>query len=105
MLEDIGVITGGQMISDDLGIKLENVTLDMLGSAKRVTIDKESTTIVDGAGSAESIKARADAIRGQIERADSEYDMEKLQESPAKLPGDVAGIKGGVYPEGEGADS
>src|SRR3546814_6912622 len=77
MLEDIGVITGGQMISDDLGIKLENVTLDMLGSAKRVTIDKESTTIVDGAGSAESIKARADAIRGQIERSDSEYRSEE----------------------------
>src|SRR3546814_274976 len=101
MLEDIGVITGGQMISDDLGIKLENVTLDMLGSAKRVTIDKESTTIVDGAGSAESIKARADAIRGQIERSDSEYDMEKLQERLAKLSGGVAVIKVGGSSEVE----
>ena len=95
MLEDIAVVTDGQMISDDLGIKLENVTLDMLGSAKRVTIDKDQTTIVDGAGAAESIRARADAIRGQIDRSDSEYDMEKLQERLAKLSGGVAVIKVG----------
>ncbi len=101
MLEDIGVVTDGQMISDDLGIKLENVTLDMLGSAKRVTIDKETTTIVDGAGAAETIKARADAIRGQIDRSDSEYDMEKLQERLAKLSGGVAVIKVGGSSEVE----
>ena len=101
MLEDIGVIIDGQMISEDLGIKLENVTLDMLGSAKRVTIDKETTTIVDGAGAADAIKARADAIRGQIERSDSEYDMEKLQERLAKLSGGVAVIKVGGASEVE----
>src|SRR5213080_1047698 len=75
MLEDIAILTGGQVISEDLGIKLETVTLDMLGTAKRVTIDKDKTTLVDGAGTAEAIKARVDAIRGQIERSDSEYDM------------------------------
>ncbi|MDB5698068.1 MAG: molecular chaperone GroEL [Alphaproteobacteria bacterium] len=100
-LEDIGVLVDGQMISDDLGIKLESVTLDMLGSAKRVTIDKDKTTIVDGAGSPEAIKARADAIRGQIERSDSEYDMEKLQERLAKLSGGVAVIKVGGSSEVE----
>ena len=101
MLEDIGVITDGQMISDDLGIKLENVTIEMLGSAKRVTIDKDSTTIVDGSGTGEAIKARADAIRGQIERSDSEYDMEKLEERLAKLSGGVAVIKVGGSSEVE----
>jgi chaperonin GroEL len=95
MLEDIGFIISGQMISDDMGIKLENVTLDMLGSAKRVTIGKDITTIIDGAGSAEAIKARTNAIRGQIERSDSEYEMEKLQERLAKLSGGVAVIKVG----------
>ncbi|PSJ38331.1 chaperonin GroEL [Allosphingosinicella deserti] len=94
-LEDIAVLTGGQAISEDLGIKLENVTLDMLGSAKRVTIDKESTTIVDAAGPAEALAARVDAIRGEIERSDSEYDMEKLQERLARLAGGVAVIKVG----------
>ncbi|HUH50346.1 MAG TPA: chaperonin GroEL [Mycoplana sp.] len=101
MLEDIAVLTHGQMISEDLGIKLETVTLDMLGSAKRVTIDKDTTTIVDGAGAAETIKARVDAIRGQIERSDSEYDMEKLQERLAKLAGGVAIIKVGGASEVE----
>jgi chaperonin GroEL len=101
MLEDIGVIIDGQMISDDLGIKLENATLDMLGSAKRVTIDKDTTTIVDGAGTADAIKARADAIRGQIDRSNSEYDMEKLQERLAKLSGGVAVIKVGGSSEVE----
>jgi chaperonin GroEL len=101
MLEDIGVLTEGQMISEDLGIKLESVTLDMLGTAKRVTIDKDNTTIVDGAGSAEAIKARADAIRYQIEKSDSEYDMEKLQERLARLSGGVAVIKVGGSSEVE----
>ncbi len=101
MLEDIGVVTDGQMISDDLGMKLETVTLDMLGSAMRVTIDKDTTTIVDGAGKSETIKARADALRGEIERSKSEYDMEKLQERLAKLSGGVAVIKVGGSSEVE----
>src|SRR5438270_1204380 len=95
MLEDMAILTSGQVITEDLGIKLETVTLDMLGTAKRVTIDKDKTTIVDGAGTPEAIKARVDAIRGQIERSDSEYDMEKLQERLAKLAGGVAIIKVG----------
>jgi chaperonin GroEL len=101
MLEDIGVITRGEMISEDLGIKLENVTLEMLGSAKRVTIDKDKTLIVDGAGDGEAIKARIEALRQQIERSDSEYDMEKLQERLAKLAGGVAVIKVGGSSEVE----
>jgi chaperonin GroEL len=95
MLEDMAILTSGQVITEDLGIKLETVTLDMLGTAKRVTIDKEKTTVVDGAGTSEAIKARVDAIRGQIERSDSEYDIEKLQERLAKLAGGVAIIKVG----------
>jgi chaperonin GroEL len=95
MLEDIAVLTNGQTISDDLGIKLETVTLDMLGTAKRVTIDKDTTTIVDGAGAPETIKGRVEALRAQIERSDSEYDIEKLQERLAKLSGGVAIIKVG----------
>jgi chaperonin GroEL len=95
MLEDMAILTSGQVITEDLGIKLETVTLDMLGTAKRVTIDKDKTTMVDGAGTSEAIKARVEAIRGQIERSDSEYDMEKLQERLAKLAGGVAIIKVG----------
>jgi chaperonin GroEL len=95
MLEDMAILTDGQVITEDLGIKLETVTLDMLGTAKRVSIDKDKTTVVDGAGTSEAIKARVDAIRGQIERSDSEYDMEKLQERLAKLAGGVAIIKVG----------
>jgi chaperonin GroEL len=95
MLEDIAILTSGQVITEDLGIKLETVTLDMLGTAKRVSIDKDKTTIVDGAGTSEAIKARVDSIRGEIERSDSEYDMEKLQERLAKLAGGVAIIKVG----------
>ncbi|HEV7869612.1 MAG TPA: chaperonin GroEL [Chthoniobacteraceae bacterium] len=95
MLEDIAVLTKGEMISEDLGIKLENVTLEMLGSAKRVTIDKDKTLIVDGAGDGDAIKGRIEALRQQIERSDSEYDMEKLQERLAKLSGGVAVIKVG----------
>jgi chaperonin GroEL len=95
MLEDMAILTDGQVITEDLGIKLETVTLDMLGTAKRVSIDKDKTTVVDGAGTSEGIKARVDAIRGQIERSDSEYDMEKLQERLAKLAGGVAIIKVG----------
>jgi chaperonin GroEL len=95
MLEDMAILTNGQVITADLGIKLETVTLDMLGTAKRVTIDKDKTTVVDGAGTAEAIKARVEAIRGEIERSDSEYDMEKLEERLAKLAGGVAIIKVG----------
>ena len=95
MLEDIAILTSGQTISEDLGIKLENVTLDMLGTAKRVTIDKDNTTIVDGAGAADAIKGRVEAIRAQIENTTSDYDKEKLQERLAKLAGGVAIIKVG----------
>src|SRR6184192_1096219 len=95
MLEDIAILTGGEMISEDLGIKLENVTTAMLGTAKRVTIDKDNTTIVDGAGTHETIKARTEAIRQQIENTTSDYDREKLQERLAKLAGGVAVIKVG----------
>src|SRR5687767_2121016 len=92
MLEDIATLTGGQVISEDLGIKLENVTIDMLGRAKRIRIDKENTTIIDGAGAREAIQARITQIRGQIEETTSDYDREKLQERLAKLAGGVAVI-------------
>ncbi len=95
MLEDIGVLTRGQMISEDLGIKLENVTLDMLGSAKRVVISKDETTIIDGAGKRSDIQGRCGQIRNQIEETTSEYDREKLQERLAKLAGGVAVIRVG----------
>jgi chaperonin GroEL len=95
MLEDIAVLTGGQVISDDLGIKFENVTLDMLGKAKKVRIDKESTTIIDGAGKKKEIQGRIAQIRAQIEETTSDYDREKLQERLAKLAGGVAIIRVG----------
>lgn len=95
MLEDIAILTKGEMISEDLGIKLESVTLNMLGEAKNVTIDKDNTTIVDGAGKKSDIKARVEAIRNQIENTTSDYDKEKLQERLAKLAGGVAVIKVG----------
>jgi chaperonin GroEL len=95
MLEDIAILTGGEMISEDLGIKLENVTTAMLGTAKRVTIDKDNTTIIDGAGTHEAIEARVGAIRQQVENTTSDYDKEKLQERLAKLAGGVAVIKVG----------
>ena len=95
MLQDIAILTGGEMISEELGTKLENVTLDMLGTAKRVTIDKDDTTVVDGAGAADAIKARIEAIRVQVENTTSDYDKEKLQERLAKLAGGVAVIKVG----------
>jgi chaperonin GroEL len=95
MLEDIAILTAGQTISEDLGIKLENVTLDMLGRAKRIRIDKESTTIIDGAGSTQDIEARVAQIKAQIEETTSDYDREKLQERLAKLAGGVAVIRVG----------
>ena len=101
MLEDIAALTGGQVISEDLGIKLENVTLDMLGRAKRVRIEKENTTIIDGAGKKEDIIARTSQIRAQIEETTSDYDREKLQERLAKLAGGVAVIRVGGASEVE----
>src|SRR5271169_3640854 len=101
MLEDIATLTGGQVISEDLGIKLENVTLDMLGSAKKVRIDKENTTIIDGAGSKDDIVARTGQIRAQIEETTSDYDREKLEERLAKLAGGVAVIRVGGSSEVE----
>ena len=101
MLEDIAILTGGEMISEDLGIKLESVTLNMLGQAKRVTIDKDNTTIVDGNGTRENIEGRVGAIRQQIETTTSDYDREKLQERLAKLAGGVAVIKVGGASEVE----
>ena len=95
MLEDIAILTGGQVISEDLGIKLENVTLDMLGTAKKVSINKDDTTIVDGAGEKSDIEGRTSQIRKQIEDTTSDYDREKLQERLAKLAGGVAVIKVG----------
>ena len=101
MLDDIATLTGGQVISEDLGIKLENVTLDMLGRAKRVLIEKENTTIIDGAGKKEDIVARTNQIRAQIEETTSDYDREKLQERLAKLAGGVAVIRVGGSTEVE----
>ncbi|HEV7340074.1 MAG TPA: chaperonin GroEL [Sphingopyxis sp.] len=101
MLQDIAILTNGEMISEDLGIKLETVTLNMLGQAKRVTIDKDNTTIVDGAGDADTIKGRVEQIRAQIETTTSDYDKEKLQERLAKLAGGVAVIKVGGASEVE----
>jgi chaperonin GroEL len=101
MLEDIAILTGGQVISEDLGIKLENVTLNMLGKAKKVLIEKENTTVVEGAGQSEDIKGRCNQIRAQIEETTSDYDREKLQERLAKLAGGVAVIRVGGASEVE----
>jgi chaperonin GroEL len=95
MMEDMAILTGGQVVSEDLGIKLENVTLDMLGTAKKVTITKDETTIVDGAGARPDIEARIAQIKAQIEETSSDYDREKLQERLAKLAGGVAVIRVG----------
>ncbi len=95
MLEDIAILTGGQLISDELGMKLENVTVNMLGRAKKVVIDKENTTIVNGAGKKQDIEARVGQIKAQIEETTSDYDREKLQERLAKLAGGVAVIRVG----------
>src|SRR5258705_3207904 len=104
MLEDIATLTGGQLISEDLGIKLENVTLQMLGRAKKVIIEKEKTTIVDGAGKKKEIEARITQIKAQIEETTSDYDKEKLQERLAKLAGGVAVIRVGGATEIEGKE-
>jgi chaperonin GroEL len=101
MMEDIAILTGGRMISEDLGIKLENIKLNDLGRAKRVTIDKDNTTIVDGAGDKEDIEARVKQIRVQIDETTSDYDREKLQERLAKIIGGVAVINVGAATETE----
>ena len=101
MLSDIAVVTGGQVISEDLGLKLENVTMDMVGSARQVRVSKEDTTIVDGKGSTDDIKARINQIRNEIEETTSDYDREKLQERLAKLAGGVAVIQVGAATETE----
>ena len=101
MLEDIAILTGGQVISGDLGIKLESVTLDMLGRAKRVLIEKENTTVIEGSGSGDDIKGRCNQIRAQVEETTSDYDREKLQERLAKLAGGVAVIRVGGSTEVE----
>jgi chaperonin GroEL len=101
MLKDIATLTGGEVISEELGLKLENVTISDLGRAKRVTLDKDNTTLVDGAGSKDKIKGRIAEIRTQVENTTSDYDKEKLQERLAKLVGGVAIIKVGAATETE----
>ena len=101
MLGDIAVLTGGTLISDDLGMKLENLTLEQLGRAKKITVDKDTTTIVEGGGKSADIKARIDQLKRQIETTDSDYDREKLQERLAKLAGGVAVLSVGANTEAE----
>jgi Chaperonin GroEL (HSP60 family) len=101
MLQDIAILTGGQVVSEDLGVKLENVTINDLGTAKRIIVDKDYTTIVDGGGSRDQIQARVKQIRTQIEETTSDYDREKLQERLAKLVGGVAVIRVGAATEAE----
>jgi chaperonin GroEL len=101
MLQDIAVLTGGEVISEDLGIKLENVTLNMLGKAKKIVITKDDTTVVDGSGKKKDIEARVGQIKKQIEETTSDYDKEKLQERLAKLAGGVAVLKVGGATEVE----
>jgi chaperonin GroEL len=101
MLEDMAIVTGGEVISEDLGIKLEKVELSQLGQAKKIVIDKEKTTIIEGAGSKKDIQARCDQLRSQVEKTTSNYDKEKLQERLAKLTGGVAVIKAGAATETE----
>jgi chaperonin GroEL len=101
MLTDIATLTGGQVISEEVGLKLENVTLDLLGKARKVTVTKDETTVVEGAGSKEDVQGRVNQIRAEIEKSDSDYDREKLQERLAKLAGGVAVIKVGAATEVE----
>ena len=101
MLEDIAILTGGQVISEDLGMKLENATLEQLGKAKKITVDKENTTIVEGSGKKGEVQARVSVIKKQIEETESDYDREKLQERLAKLSGGVAVINIGAATEVE----
>ena len=101
MLEDIGILTGGEVITEEMGLKLENTQLTQLGQARRVVVSKDTTTIIDGAGDAEAIKGRIKQIKSEIENTDSEFDREKLQERLAKLAGGVAVVKVGAATETE----
>jgi chaperonin GroEL len=101
MLQDIAVLTGGQLISDEIGFKLENAVISDLGSAKRLVVDKDNTTIIDGAGETDKIKGRIEEIKGAIDKSTSDYDKEKLQERLAKLSGGVAVINVGAATETE----
>jgi chaperonin GroEL len=101
MLQDIAILTGGQVITEEVGLKLENATLDLLGRARKVVVTKDETTIVEGAGDADQIAGRVNQIRAEIEKSDSDYDREKLQERLAKLAGGVAVIKAGAATEVE----
>src|SRR5205823_2856899 len=101
MLQDIAILTGGQVISEEVGLKLENTKLDLLGSARKITVTKDDTTIVEGGGSEEEIKGRINQIKAEIDKTDSDYDREKLQERLAKLAGGVAVIKVGAATEVE----
>jgi len=101
MLQDIAILTGGTFVSEDLGIKLENITLAQMGGAKQVTVDKDKTTIVEGGGKSSEIKARIDQLKNQIETTDSDYDREKYQERLAKLSGGVAVVSVGASTEAE----
>ena len=99
MLQDLAVLTGGQVISEEVGLSLEKASLDDMGTAKRILVTKENTTVIDGAGRTEDIEARVTQIRAQLEESTSEYDKEKLQERMAKLAGGVAVIKVGAATE------
>ncbi|MEA2520800.1 MAG: chaperonin GroEL, partial [Actinomycetota bacterium] len=101
MLQDIAILTGAQVISEEVGLKLENTTLDLLGSARKIVVTKDDTTVVEGTGDAEQIKGRINQIKAEIEKTDSDYDREKLQERLAKLSGGVAVIKVGAATEVE----
>src|SRR5207237_1249993 len=101
MLQDMAILTGGQVISEEVGLKLENVRLDMLGTARKVVVTKDDTTVVEGGGNAEEIKGRINQIKTEIDRTDSDYDREKLQERLAKLSGGVAVIRVGAATEVE----
>jgi chaperonin GroEL len=101
MLEDIGILTGGEVITEEMGLKLENTTLSQLGKARKVVVDKDATTIIDGAGDSEAIKGRIKQIKSEIETTDSDFDREKLQERLAKLAGGVAVVKVGAATETE----
>src|ERR687895_477162 len=101
MLEDIAILSGGEVITEEMGLKLENTKLSQLGRARKVVVDKDTTTIIDGAGDSEAIKGRIKQLKAEIETTDSDFDREKLQERLAKLGGGGARIKGGAAPEGE----
>src|SRR5260221_6149065 len=101
MLQDIAILTGGQVITEEVGLKLENVTLDMLGRARKVVVTKDETTVIEGAGAETDVKGRINQIKAEIENTDSDYDREKLQERLAKLSGGVAVIKVGAATEVE----